>query len=113
MLRPTVALVMIAAGPALGDATALCVERATASRAQCDCATQSLRDAVDPETLALFDAVAGSALRFRADGLSRRLAWEEGIVAVATERGLGITDLLNRMNPVDRTHRAAIEACAG
>ncbi|MAM60687.1 MAG: hypothetical protein CMH11_04285 [Maritimibacter sp.] len=90
----------------------MCEARPGTSDSQCACATDALRADVGAEALALYDAVADEAASARAGGIRRREAWDEGIVAVATSRGVGITDLLNRMNSVGRAHRVAIDGCA-
>lgn len=104
---------LLAAGPALADATAMCMDTKDADAAVCDCATEALADSASKEDRGLYDRIGTLYLAKMEEGASRGAAWTEALDEVAAENGIGSTGLLTRMNAVGKAHRAAMKSCAG
>lgn len=101
----------LAAGGALADATAMCLEMGGTTEAQCACATEALAGIVGAEDAALYGAVGTRHLANRAAGQGMGDAWDAAIAETAAEAGLGRTALLGRMNDAGKAHRGAVAAC--
>lgn len=105
------AIAGLVAGPALGDATAMCMDGKDGREEVCTCATDALAETASEDDRRLYDEIGTLYLANMEDGTDRGTAWTSAMQKVAADEGVGTTSLMVRMNAVGKAHRAAMKAC--